>query len=130
MAENVLQSTGVIDPVLGTGGVAAQVPGQMASVSGAAAATGGIAAGNFIEADIDKELFQFNSDDTPLMQLMLSSKKVVVDSPKVTHFMVDEPRAALEVASNVTAQNAAGPVVLPLADADKSIPQEHTTLLV
>lgn len=41
------------------------LPGEPATVSAAAAATGGIDAGNFIETDIDNELMRFNSDDTP-----------------------------------------------------------------
>lgn len=41
------------------------------TVTTVAEMTGGIAPGNLIETDIDQELFRFNSDDTPLMNLML-----------------------------------------------------------
>ena len=60
----------------GTSGNLTQYPGQPATVSSAAEATGGLDAGNFIESDIDDELFSFNSDDTPLMNLMLKAKRV------------------------------------------------------
>ncbi len=36
------------------------------TVSGVADASGGIGAGNLVEADLDNELFKFKSDDTPL----------------------------------------------------------------
>lgn len=67
-------STKEIKTTTGTAGVKSQVPGEAASVSVSAAATGGIGGGNFIEAEIDDELFRFNSDDTPLMNLMLKAK--------------------------------------------------------
>ena len=48
----------------GTANLQTQVPGAPATVSSAAEVTGGVAAGSFVETDIDDELFQFNSDDT------------------------------------------------------------------
>lgn len=57
-------------PTPGSAGVKSQVPGQATTVSGVADASGGIGAGNLVEADLDNELFKFKSDDTPLMQLM------------------------------------------------------------
>lgn len=72
-----------IKATAGTSGNPTQYPGQPATVSSAAEATGGLDAGNFIESDIDDELFSFNSDDTPLMNLMLKAKRVKVNSPEV-----------------------------------------------
>ena len=79
----------------GSAGGQTQVPGAATTMSNAAAATGGIAPGNFVEPDIDDELFKFSSDDTPLMNLMLKAKKVNVDSPEVEHYMIDEPRSSV-----------------------------------
>ncbi|MCM1505348.1 MAG: hypothetical protein NC127_09145, partial [Muribaculum sp.] len=89
--------------VAGTAGLNTQVPGEATTVSAAAEATGGIAAGNFIEPDIDDELYRFNSDDTPLMNLMLKAKRVKVNSPEVEHFMIDEARSHVIVAAAVNA---------------------------
>ena len=65
------------------------------TVTTVAEMTGGIAPGNLIETDIDQELFRFNSDDTPLMNLMLQAKRVKVSSPEIDHYMVDEPRSCV-----------------------------------
>ncbi|MDE5925061.1 MAG: hypothetical protein K2G75_07040, partial [Muribaculaceae bacterium] len=76
------------------------------TVSNAAELTGGIQPGNFIETDIDEQLFRFNSDDTPLMNLMLRAKRVKVNSPEVDHFMIDEPAPYVTTSEVVTAQSA------------------------
>ncbi len=89
------------NPAVGTGtaGLETQVGNQPTTVSGAAAATGGVNGGNFIEPDIDDELFKFSSDDTPLMNLMLKAKKVKVNSAEVDHYSIDEPGATVSVES-------------------------------
>ena len=94
------------NPAVGTGsaGLQSQVGNQPATVSGAAAASGGLDAGNFIEPDIDDELFKFSSDDTPLMNLMLKAKKVTVNSSEVDHYSIDEPTPMVTV-NAVTATN-------------------------
>lgn len=69
--------------------------GAPATVTALANATGGINPGNFVDTDIDQQLFQFNSDDTPLMNLMLRAKRVKVHSPEVDHYMIDEPKSTL-----------------------------------
>lgn len=104
------------------------LPGEPATVSAAASATGGIDAGNFIETDIDKELVRFNSDDTPLMNLMLQAKRVKVSSPEVDHYMVDEPRSFVVTASQVAGN--VSQTVLPLDTADQSLLRPCTTLLL
>lgn len=83
----------------GTAGINSQVGNQPTTVSGAAAATGGVDGGNFIQPDIDEELFQFSSDDTPLMNLMLKAKVVNVKSAEVDHYSIDEPSATVTVDS-------------------------------
>lgn len=89
------------NPAVGTGtaGIESQVGNQPTTVSGAAAATGGVNGGNFIEPDIDDELFKFSGDDTPLMNLMLKAKVVNVASPEVDHYSIDEPSATVTVES-------------------------------
>ncbi len=112
----------------GTSGAKTIVPGAAATVSSLAEASDGIAPGHLVESDIDDELFRFNSDDTPLMNLMLKAKRVKVSSPEVEHFMIDEARGSVTVASDVTATRQMQ-CVLPLASADQSVPRPYTTLL-
>ena len=106
-----------------------QIPGTPTTVSAAADATGGLDAGNFIDVAIDEELFRFNSDDTPLMNLMLRAKRVKVDSPEVDHYMIDEP-----ISSMLTVEDVEGgkkmSAALPLDAKDQNIPRAHCTLLV
>ena len=116
-------------PTPGTAGVQSQVPGAAATVSNAAGATGGIAGGNFIEADLDAELYKFKSDDTPLMQLMLKARKVKVKSPIVEHYMIDEPRSSVVTTSALAATNTQQ-AVLQLSSNDQKIPRPYGTLLV
>ena len=99
------------------------------TVSNAAELTGGIAPGNFIETDIDEALFRFNSDDTPLMNLMLRAKRVKVDSPEVDHFMIDEPAAGFN--TNAELKDSTGfSAILPLDAKDQNLPRPYGTLLV
>ncbi|MBR3792340.1 MAG: hypothetical protein IKK27_00140 [Alistipes sp.] len=128
--EEVKVTSETIEPTTGTAGLPTQAPGNPATVSAAAEATDGISAGNFIQPDIDDELFRFNSDDTPLMSLMLKAKKVKVDSPEVDHYMIDEPRSSVTMASAYTAQEGNLQAVLPLEAKDKNLLQPHTTVLV
>lgn len=116
-------------PQPGSAGVASQLPGNPTTVSGVAAATGGIAPGNLIETDIDDQIFRFRSEDTALMSLMLKSKKVKVNSPEVEHFMIDEQRSTLTVTTAV-AEGAGAFFVLPLAAKDQAIPRDYHTLLL
>ncbi len=100
-----------------------------ATINNLANATGGIDAGNFIESDIDSQLFRFNNDDTPLMNLMLRAKRVKVNSPEVDHYMIDEP------ASYVVTRSACGGMGSSLANLDLSSYDQvavrpHLTLLV
>lgn len=113
----------------GTAGVNSQMNGSPTTVSSVADATGGIQGGNLIESDIDDELFKFKSDDTPLMQLMLKAKKINVSSPKVDHFMIDEPRSSITTTTEVQTGNAQQ-FILPLQANDACIPQAYDTLLV
>jgi len=118
-----------IKSVPGTAGKMTQVPGEAVTVSAVAEVTGGLSAGNLIESDIDDELFRFNSDDTPLMNLMLKAKRVKVNSPEVEHFMIDEARSSVVVAQQVDGSGQMQ-AVLPLRASDQTIPRPYTTLLV
>ena len=137
MAENIELTKATLDPSVGSTGLETQVPGNPATVSAIANATGGINAGNFVEVDIDEELSRFKSDDTPLMNLMLKAKKVKVESPEVQHYMIDEPRSF--VTSILKDGNTAGKSVvaasanffsLPLSAEEASIPRPYGTLLL
>ena len=112
----------------GSAGLNTQVPGKPATVTAAAEATGGINAGNFIESDIDEELFRFKGDDTPLMQLMLKAKKVRVTSPEVDHFMIDEPVSSFSTVEDLEAGKTTA--ALPLDSNDQNVARPYTTLLV
>ena len=118
-----------LNPVAGTAGVKTQVPGAATTVTAAAEATGGVGAGTLIETDIDEELFRFNSDDTPLMNLMLKAKRVKVNSPEVEHYMIDEPRSQVTLVEDLQANNLMQ-AVLPLGPADQNLPRPYGTLLV
>lgn len=130
MAEQVtVTEGGAVQPSAGSAGLSTQVPGQSTTVSGMAAATGGIAPGHMVEADIDDQLFRFQGEDTPLMSLMLKAKKVAVKSPEVEHYMIDEQRATLTVNSKVS-KASANSFILPLESNDQQIPRDYHTLLV
>lgn len=126
--ENIEFATGNVEAVPGTAGLPGQLPGEATTVSVAASATGGIGSGNFIEADVDRELFQFNIEDTPLMNLMLCSKRVKVESPEVKHFMIDQPRASFRTIEECGGKKSQVP--LPLDDADSVLVNDNATLLV
>lgn len=126
--ESVRLVSGEVNTKPGSVGIQSQVPGHAATVTNAASATGGIDAGNFVERDIDDELFQFESDDTPLMQLMLKAKRVNVSSPEVEHYMIDEPRTSVVTIQAIA--SAAMQAVLPLGTNDQEIPRAYTNLLV
>lgn len=129
MAEEVKLNPASVEATGGTAGLKTQVPGQPATVTGAAEATGGVGAGQFVETDLDDELFRFNSDDTPLMNLMLKAKKVSVNSPEVDHFMIDEPRSFVTTVSDLEEATTLQ-VALPLSSKDQKIPRAYATLLV
>ncbi len=104
------------------------IPGEAATVSALSNATGGIEAGNFVEPDIDQQLFRFNSDDTPLMNLMLRAKRVKVSSPEVDHYMIDEPKSTLTTLREFTGGKAQE--VIHVQPGEENLPREYTTLLV
>lgn len=112
----------------GTAGLDSVSAGESATVSAAAEATGGINAGSFIDTAVDDELFRFNIEDTPLMNLMLRAKRVAVNSPEVDHYMIDEPKACV-VTTGVSGGSKAY-AVLQLDEADGNLIRPHTTLLV
>lgn len=130
MAEviNVEVGTSNVKAAPGTAGLNTQVPGQSVTVSAAGDAAG-MGAGQFIETDIDEELFKFKSDDTPLMDLMLKARKVNVTSPIVDHYMLDEQRCNLTTSQKVAAATGLT-TELPLASEDQSLPQAYDTIIV
>ena len=130
MAENISVNfaEGTITPSVGATGLDAHAPGNPATVSALANASGGINAGNFVEVDIDEELSRFKSDDTPLMNLMLKAKKVKVESPEVQHYMIDEPRSFVTTTDVVLAGTSAT-FKLPLSPEEAAIPRPYGTLL-
>ncbi|MDE6442968.1 MAG: hypothetical protein K2K64_00905 [Muribaculaceae bacterium] len=124
---NIVEGT----PELGRGsaGLSTQLPGHAATVSAIAEATGGISDANMIGTAIDDELFRFNNEDTPLMNLMLRAKRVNVNSPEVDHYMIDEPRSFVEVAETVGGSTRSR-FTLPLTNDDANSVRPYCTLLV
>ena len=113
----------------GTAGLSSTVAGAPATVSQAADATGGINAGNFIDSDVDGELFRFNNEDTPLMNLMLRAKRVHVNSPEVDHYMIDEAKSTVFTISS-SGGNSKAYTVLNLSESDGNLIRANCTLLV
>ena len=124
-----LHEGGYQQPTSGTAGAQTQVGGQAATVSATAGATGGVGAGNLITPDIDQKLYKFKSDDTPLMQIMLHSKRVNVKSPVVRHYIIDEPKSFVTTKDAVV-KSTDSQFILPLLSQDQKLPRPHTTLLV
>lgn len=116
-----------LEATTGSVGLNTQVPGSPATVSAAAEVTGGVAPGNFITTDIDQDLYAFKSDDTPLMSLMLKAKKVTVKSPEVEHFMIDEPRSFVTVATSY--EGGDEQKAIEVEAKDRILLQPYTTLL-
>lgn len=114
----------------GSAGLQTQLPGQAATASGIAEATGGVGAGNLMERDIDAELFEFESDDTPLMSLMLKAKRVPVKSPEVEHYMVDEEKSSVTLTADVSENTSSNTAVLTLDAQEQKIPRPYGTLRV
>lgn len=113
----------------GTAGLNTQGSGMAATVSNAATATGGVSDANLIGTAVDDELFQFNSEDTPLMNLMLKAKRVNVNSPEVDHFMIDEAKSSV-VTTAASGGDAKGYSVLNVDAAEGNAIRPYTTLLV
>lgn len=113
----------------GNAGLNTQGNGMPATVSAAAAATGGVSDANFIGTAVDNELFKFNTEDTPLMNLMLRAKRVNVNSPEVDHFMIDEAKSSV-----VTIEACGGDgrtlTVLGIDPKESNAIRPYTTLLV
>lgn len=124
MAETVNVTDQKITTTPGSAGVDSQLTGQPATVSN----LGDVAPGNLAETDIDDELFKFQSDDTPLMQLMLKARKVNVTSPIVEHYMIDEERCRITTTSKLAASTGQT-AILPLSAEDQAIPQEYDTII-
>lgn len=127
--ENVKVLEGKPDATTGTAGLSDHHPGSPATVSAAADGSGSISAGNFIDTAVDDELFKFNSEDTPLMNLMLRAKRVNVNSPEVDHYMIDEAKSVVFTNSNCGGQGLSY-VKIPLNATDSNAIRPFTTLLV
>ena len=127
--ESVQMAQGSASVSEGTAGIKDIVAGQATTVSVAADASGGLTAGNFIDTAVDDELFRFNSEDTPLMNLMLRAKRVRVNSPEVDHYMIDEAKACVYTTAEAGGTTRAY-ASLPLNEADSNAIRPHTTLLV
>ena len=130
MAEEVKVGGTVIPASPGTAGLETQQYGQATTVDGVAGALGGIGAGQLMERDVDKDLFEFESEDTPLMSLMLATKAVPVNSPEVDHYMIDEEKTSFETTGAVSASTTTNFFSLPAPSNEKGLCQPYGTLRV
>lgn len=128
MEETIKITDEKIQPVAGTSGTPSQLPGKSATIGNVAIATGGIGAGSLIESDIDRELFRFNNEDAPLMNLMLCAKRVKVNSPEVDHYMIDEPGCTVTTTEDCGGSTRST-VTLPLPAEEQDVIRESCTLL-
>lgn len=129
MAEEINSPGTVIATTAGSAGLSTQQGGQATTVDGIAAASGGIGAGQLMEADVDQDLFEFEGDDAPLMQLMMAAKKRSVNSPIVQHYMLDEERTSFTTNAALSATTSKQ-AVLPLDAEDQQLCQPYGTLRV
>lgn len=116
-------------PSKGTAGLDTQLPGQATTVSGLAAASGGIGTGHLFETDLDKDLFEFEGDETPLMQLVLLAKHIKVNSPEVDHPLIDEEKTTVTTSANL-AESSALQAILPLEASEQALCKIYDTLRV
>lgn len=117
-------------PVTGNNGLNTQLPGQATTVSAVAGASGGIASGNLIQPDVEQQLVSFESDDTPLTQIMLKAKRVKVGSPVVKHYVIDAPRSFVTTTTALAANTNKTTFALPLGSNDSPLLQKDMTLSV
>ncbi|PDP60143.1 SU10 major capsid protein [Prevotella intermedia] len=113
----------------GSAGLKTQMPGQTTTVDGISAASGGIGAGNLVETHIDDDIFEFESDDTPLCGLMLRAKRVNVTSPIVEHYQIDEEVSTVTTIDKIDKGTGTN-FILPLAEKEKAHVQVYSTLHV
>ncbi len=126
--EKVITAEGAPNVDTGHMGLETQVSGQAATVSGVQATDGGIREGGLILPYVERELYKFQSDDTPLMQLMLSAKRVEVKSPLAKHYMLDEPKHKVTTTDAVE-ESSKNVVELPLDASEADVPTLFMTLL-
>lgn len=103
--------------------------GMNGGMNGGSATVSNLLHNGFGEADIDDELFRFNPDDTPLMNLMLRAKRVKVNSPEIDHFMIDEAKSYVVVAESLIGCKKQQ-VTLGIEDSDHNILRPFSTVLV
>ena len=113
----------------GSAGLKTQLAGQATTVDGISAASGGIGAGNLVETHIDDDIFEFESDDTPLCGLMLRAKRVNVTSPIVEHYQIDEEVSTVTTIDKIDKGTGTN-FTLPLAEKEKAHVQVYSTLHV
>lgn len=90
----------------------------------------GIDAGESKEVGFDVELFNFESEATPLLSLMLRAKHIDVSSPTVEHYAFDD----VDISTVKTVEKVEGgsgtSFILPLSEMDKPYVSTYSTLRV
>ena len=117
-----------VDPVPGSAGLNTQLPGQATTVDGVG---GGVGEGldHLSQVAIDEGIVRFKGNITPLMTLMMKSKKLTVDSSEVAHYMIDEVRTKVAVSEQVEENTGKQQFPLPMTAADAALCLPCKTLL-
>lgn len=117
-----------VDPVPGSAGLNTLLPGQATTVDGVG---GGVGEGldHLSQVAIDDGIVRFKGNITPLMTLMMKSKKVTVDSSEVAHYMIDEARTKVAVSEQVEENTGKQQFPLPMTAADAALCLPCKTLL-
>lgn len=116
----------------GSAGLATQIPGSPTTVSGVAAAEGGVGGDGLIQPDIDDQIFLIGTDETVLDGIMRKAKrKIKVSGFEVDHYLIDERKAYAETTANYTipGSGAEEQATLTVAVGDRKFFQENGTLL-
>jgi len=91
---------------------------------------GGIDAGNSKEVGFDVELFNFESEETPLLSLMLRAKHTDVSSPIVDNYaFADVDISTVKTVAKVEGGSGTS-FILPLSEMDKLYVSTYSTLRV
>ena len=113
----------------GNAGLDTQVPGQPTTVSGAAAATGGVGGDGLIQPDIDDQIFEIGTDETVLDGIMRKAKrKVKVTGYEVDHYTIDEQKSVVETTETYTGAGAKQ-AAIKVPGEDSGFFQENGTYL-
>lgn len=130
LAEVTLAPDPSYTPNEGTAGLNTQSPGQSTTVSGAAAATGGVGGDGLIQPSIDENITLIATDETVLDTIMRkTSKSIPVNSFEVDHYAIDEKKSYVTLTTALT-KGTAEKSKLTMSGNDAKLLQPNWTIMV